>query len=700
MRILCLALTVACHTFAVPQDKLTTWPITAQAQRDNSEQRGLIKLGRTETRWASPTKLAYKRGDQWWTLDATNGKETKLDKEPDQVAGSTAVRGRGRRQPGRGGQFSESFSEDGKVRAYFSDNNVWLALEGQQPVALTSDGSVEKRLKYGQASWVYGEELGQNEALGVSPKGDYVWFYKFDESAVEDNYVIFEQGTNKPIFEPQAYPRPGFPNPIVDIYVTSTTRVSPKLVKTRPGPFDSGVGHYLYDIHWAPNGHDLFFRRTDRLQKVMEFCALDPDTGNVKTLVREEWPKSYAENKLNVWYLDKQPGIDKAKPFAGKALWESQSNGFINLSVLDLKSGQMTPVTQNKFDETRVVKIDLEKQVVYYMARGGKNPYMDQLFVVGLNGKNNRMITDGDWNHTVTMSPDNRFVVDVFESCEVPPTTQVIDLKGKVLKVLASSDTSSFTKAGYSLPERVVYTTFDKSHTMHGVLRKPRHYSKLKKYPLIVDVYGGPLDAHSSGFSERFSGYDQKTGYGIMTASFDNRGTGGRGKVQSDPLYKNMGRVEIDDQAAGVQSLIDKGIVDIGKVGINGTSYGGYASIMCLLRYPDIYNAAVACSSPTAWINYDSIYTERYMGLYPENKREYDLGSAMSYANQLKGSLLLYYGTSDENVHPLNTLQLLKAFRNLGKAVEVQVGCDLGHSAVDSRREMEFFIEKLGLSKG
>src|SRR5450759_2625310 len=147
--------------------------------------------------------------------------------------------------------------------------------------------------------------------------------------------------------------------------------------------------------------------------------------------------------------------------------------------------------------------------------------------------------------------------------------------------------------------------------------------------------------------------------------------------------------------AEGVKALWSRPYFDKTRVGIYGTSYGGYSAVMELLRHPDVFAAAAASSPPTDWRNYDTIYTERYMWIPEENQPGYDAGGAMMYANDLKGRLLLYYGTADNNVHPSNTMQLIKALQAAGKSFEVQVGPDQGHSGVNQDRMMEFFIENL-----
>ena len=175
------------------------------------------------------------------------------------------------------------------------------------------------------------------------------------------------------------------------------------------------------------------------------------------------------------------------------------------------------------------------------------------------------------------------------------------------------------------------------------------------------------------------------------------RRAGGRGKKFLDAIYMKLGVVEMDDQAAGVKSLWSRPYVDKNRVGVFGASYGGYASAMLLLRHPDVFQAASASSAVTSWIHYDTIYTERYMWIPQENKEGYDAGNVMNYADKLKGRLMIYYGTADNNVHPANALQFINALQKAGKSFEVQVGPDMGHTSVNRERMMEFFIENLVL---
>jgi dipeptidyl-peptidase-4 len=187
------------------------------------------------------------------------------------------------------------------------------------------------------------------------------------------------------------------------------------------------------------------------------------------------------------------------------------------------------------------------------------------------------------------------------------------------------------------------------------------------------------------------------TEYGFLVASLDSRSAAGRGKRFLDAIYLKLGIVEMDDQAAGVKSLWARSYVDKNRVGMFGTSYGGYSSALCLLRHPDVFQAASASSAVTSWYHYDSIYTERYMWIPQENKEGYEAGNAMNFADKLKGRLMIYYGTADNNVHPSNSMQLIQALQKARKSFELQVGPDRGHTGIDNERMMEFFIENLVL---
>jgi dipeptidyl-peptidase-4 len=269
------------------------------------------------------------------------------------------------------------------------------------------------------------------------------------------------------------------------------------------------------------------------------------------------------------------------------------------------------------------------------------------------------------------------------------------DMAGKAVASIATGDLAPAKAAGFTPAHRVEFTAADGKTKCYGSLQFPADFDPKKKYPVIINIYAGP---ESGGHAERFAGLSRQGDYGFIVASFAGRGTSGRGKAFMDAMYLKMGTTEIDDHAAAVREIGKLPYVDAQRIGITGTSYGGYSSAMCLLRYPDLFQAAVSCSSVTHWKHYDTIYTERYMRTPQANPEGYEAGSAMKYAKDLRGWLLLYYGTSDNNVHQSNTHELIAALNRAGKYFEVQVGPDQGHTGLNFNRTMEFFIERLILT--
>jgi dipeptidyl-peptidase-4 len=238
------------------------------------------------------------------------------------------------------------------------------------------------------------------------------------------------------------------------------------------------------------------------------------------------------------------------------------------------------------------------------------------------------------------------------------------------------------------------YKSADQKTTLHGLIQFPSTFDGSRRYPVLIPVYGGPASSSNTA-RETFVTTPAIAEYGFLVVNLDSRSAPGQGKRTLDQIYLKLGQVEIDDMAEGVKALAGRRYVDATRVGMYGTSYGGYSSLMSLLRYPNLYRAASASSPVTSWRHYDTIYTERYMWIPQENESGYEAGSAMTYAKDLKGRLMLYYGTADNNVHPSNMMQLIDALQKAGKSFEVQVGPDRGHSGINPERMAEFFIENL-----
>jgi dipeptidyl-peptidase-4 len=683
----CLLAILLLASPAMAQDRVKTMPGYDQYARMASQIPGSVRLGTLQQiNWTDGGKsFEYQLEGKRFRYDVGPRKATELG-PVDASAGQRGGR-RGGGGPERGRQFESDDSPDGKLRAFHRDRNLWISnADGSGEFAVTTDASAATRTKYGTASWVYGEELGQTTAMWWSPDGSKIAFYRFDESPVPDYYLQLNQAQLQSTIDTEAYPKAGVDNPIVELFVYDLATKQKTKIDVRDGKplSDAVIGHYVYRVGWTPDGSEITFNRSNRRQNIMEFTACSPSTGKCRVIVREEWLTGWVENSPAIRYLA------DGKRF----LWESERTGFNNLYLYDLTGKLLSTVTRHSFEVANVLQIDERSGTVWYMARDGDNHMKLQLHRVGLDGRNDRRLTDPAFHHVINLAPDFRHFIDVAQTHDQPPVSRLADANGKVVAELAKSDMTRFEQLGLQKVELFTFKAADGVTELHGMLQKPSNFDPSRKYPVLVSVYAGPA---TNGARETFSMPSPLTEYGFLVVSLDSRSAAGRGKRFLDAIYEKLGTVEIDDQAAGVKALWERPYVDRNRVGIYGTSYGGYASAMAIVRHPDVFQAASASSPVTDWRHYDTIYTERYMYTPQDNKAGYDAGSVMTYVNNLKGRLMLYYGTADNNVHPSNSMQLIAALQRAGKSFEVQVGPDRGHTGLNQDRMMEFFIENLVL---
>ncbi len=533
------------------QDRLKLLPAYERYQKMQKERGDALKSGEISVTWKDGgNSFEYQKDGKRYVYEIAT--LTTKELAPAKSGTNTVTpasrpqteRRRRSPSPGRGRQFTTATSPDGKFDAVYRDRNLWIAeTASKKEIAVTADGSESTRVKNGTATWVYGEELAQSTAMWWSSNSQFLAFYKFDESQVPDYYLTLNQTNIQDTLQKEPYTKTGSTNPVVDLLIYSLSKKTTVKVDVRDGrPFDNSVvGHYVYGVSWTADGQ-LLFHRTDRLQKIMELCSADPETGKCRVVIHEEWPASWVENSPELRFLKD----------GRRFIWSSERTGWKNYYLYDLSGACERPLTRHEFEVSDIVFVDEQKSLVYYTARSGENPMKLQMHRVGLDGQGEARLTDPAFHHRIDFAPDGQHFIDVAQTHDLPPTTSLRDCDGNLLAELATSDLTKFRELGLKPAELFSFKAADGQTDLYGMLHFPSDFRPRRKYPLLVSVYAGPA---TSGARETFAAPDSLTELGFLVASFDSRSANGRGKKFLDAIYQNLGKVEIDDQAAGVKAL-------------------------------------------------------------------------------------------------------------------------------------------------
>ncbi len=666
----------------VPFDALPRVDKVREAQRKANS---LPRDGRLRgVRWSPDApEVQYRQGDSWWAVGFDGSGPRKLDKAPEEPAAEPEGRPR-RGGPARGRQWPTAASPDAKLLASYRDGNLYLSKpDGSEETAITTEG--DGRLKFGSASWVYGEELDQTTAMWWSPDGTKLAFYRFDDRPVKD-YILLRGLTKlRPSPVSEAYPKPGEPNPIAGLLIYDVA--SKKTTTVDVGP---ETNQYIYEVEWTPDSSGLLFRRTNRRQDRLDLMMADPATGASHAVLTETQPTWQANSPTFRFLKD-------GKRF----LWETERSGFAQYELWSLEGKKLAELTHGDYPVDGIVKVDEERGTLWYQARSSGIKINPQLHRVGLDGTNQARVTPDDLHWSgFQIAPDGSHIVATSEFVDKTPETWLLKADGtKVMRLAASNETDPWRKAGLSKPDFVQFTAADGKTPIYGILYKPSDFDPAKKYPLVVEAYGGPAFAL---ISTRMAAAKPNTEFGVLILTVDNRGTPGRGKAFEAANYLSLGEEDCDDQAAAVKELASRGYVDTDHVAITGHSYGGFMTLAAMLRYPDVFQVGVAGAPPTDWRNYDTIYTERYMRTPEENPEGYDKFSAVQLASNLKGKLLLLHGMVDDNVHPTNSWQLVEALQTRNIPFEMMFFPNADHGIFSPAVEgvkWSFLLDHLGIRK-
>lgn len=505
-----------------------------------------------------------------------------------------------------------------------------------------------------ELDWVYPEELDLGTAHWWSPDSSRIAYLQFDVSRLE-SYPHASLLNVDPVFEPQRYPRAG----------TANSDVRLGVVAAAGGPtrwLDTGEpsSRLMARVQWLPDGKSIAVTTLNRVQNRLDLVAADVSTGVSRLLLREISP-----HWVNV--------SDDLRFFAERSefLWSSERDGYRHLYVYTLDGKLARKLTGGEWEAGEVAGVDLKRGVVYYTARA-ETPLEDHLYVVGLSGGAPRRLTAANRTHTISMSENGGYYLDTSSSLTEPVRRTIHRGDGAELAVFTEADRKPLEEYEI-LPAEIVRLKANDGAALYARLIRPAGFTPAKKYPAIVMVYGGP---HAQAVRNSWAGanFDQVLAHrGFAVWQLDNRGSAGRGHQWEAALYRRLGARELEDQITGVKHLVSMGFVDPARIGIHGWSYGGFMTLYALLNAPETFKAGAAGAPVTDWRMYDTIYTERYLGLPEENQKGYQSSSVIHQAAKLKGALLFVHNFEDDNVLFQHTLRMANELQSAGKPFEMML---------------------------
>ncbi|MFZ0706132.1 MAG: alpha/beta fold hydrolase [Candidatus Korobacteraceae bacterium] len=641
----------------VAREKLTLLAPPISSIKDERQKEAAQRYSVAAYHWSPDSKkLLFDSRGQLWLYNLDNGTAVQVTSSND-------------------ASEDPKFSPDGTRIAYVRKHNLYTRdVSGGREDALTRDD--DSNLLNGEVDWVYEEELNVRSNYFWSPDGKQIAFLQMNEKQVPD-YPITDWIPVHSTVDQQKYPQPGDANPEVRLGIVGAGGGKVKWLSAGGGnsgvPLGGDTNVYLPRFGWVRPGI-VWAMALNRAQDRLDLYFIDVKSGKSQLMMSESsdiWiDMEHSDNEFHIL----QSG--------DRYLWTSWRDGYYHLYLYQFDNQNplseaaklVTQVTHGEWNVENINGVDEQHGLVYFTANED-DWRQANVYAVGLDGKNLHRVSKQDGVHTATFDPANaKYYVDTYSSLTAPPTLSFCNVGGECSAFWKPRGLEQYN---LPVPKKVEFTAADGTTKLLGTILLPSGGPMMAngKAPMIVNPYGGPgvqtvRDAWG-GLSYYFDCILARQGFAVLHV--DNRGMAGRGKAFAATLRHNLGTNELADQITAVkQALRQFPQIDGNRLGFWGWSYGGYFTLYTM-THTDMFKSGVAVAPVTDWRLYDSIYTERYMGLPKDNAEAYMKSSPVNVAADLKGNLLEIHGTSDDNVHFQNTVQMVNAFINSGKQFELMI---------------------------
>jgi dipeptidyl-peptidase-4 len=570
----------------------------------------------------------------------------------------------------KGKQMLAEVSPDGKHVAFVRANNLFVVeIASMLETQVTRDGAMNKVIN-GATDWVYEEEFALVKGFEWSPAGNRIAYLRFDESNVREfSMDIF--GDLYPEQQRFKYPKAGEANSVVSLFVYDLG-----LGQSRKVDMGNATDQYIPRIEWTKNNDQLCAMRMNRHQNKLEFLLTDLQAKSLNTI-----PTKVIYSEQADTYID----VSDALTFLtdGSFIWLSERDGYNHLYQFDAAGAVKKQLTKGAWDVIDFYGVDENTFTVYYTS---SMVSAMELHVYSVNFKKQVgspvKLSPAKGNNNAEFSKGFKYYILTHSDANTPADFSLYDAKSKLIRVLKDNASLKERITKYNLTKKEFFTFKNSTGIdLNCWMMKPSNFDPSKKYPVLVAIYGGPgSNTVTDGWGGRgYLWHQLLCQQGYIVVSCDPRGTQYRGREFKHSTYMNLGKNETEDFIDFAKYLGSQSYIDAGRIGIQGWSFGGYMSSLCMTKGADYYKAGIAVAPVTNWKYYDSIYTERFMRTPQENSGGYENNSPINFVKSLKGKYLLIHGSADDNVHYQNSMDMVTALVAANKQFDMFVYPNKNH---------------------
>ncbi|TSD64842.1 S9 family peptidase [Inquilinus sp. KBS0705] len=557
------------------------------------------------------------------------------------------------------------FSPDGSKVGYVSEHNIYVEnLADNSIKQLTTDGT--KKLINGTFDWVYEEELDCRDGFRWSPDSRSIAYWQIDATKIKNYLMLNTTDSTYSFTVPVEYPVSGEDPSSARIGILDVASGKNSWMNIPGDP----IQHYLPRMEWTTNPNEIIVEQLNRAQTQSRILIGNISNGSTR-VIHEENDKAWIDGKSR-WNDGDPVGwewLNKGKEF----LWVSEKDGWRHISRID-RDGKEKLITTGNYDIINLSRIDEAGGYIYFTA-SPDNATQEYLYRIKLSGGKAERLTPANQTGTNSyqVSPNGKIALHNFTNAYTPYISEVVSLPDH--KHLSGDEVKLATDAKNK-------TEFFKVKTVDGVeidgwMKKPTNFDPTKKYPVVFYVYGEPAaqtvtDTWGAGQNNMYNGNMADDGY--IYISVENRGAPApKGTAWRKSIYKNIGVINVRDQAMAAKEILKWPYVDSTRVAVWGWSGGGSSTLNLMFQYPDIYKTGIAVAAVGDQFTYDNVYQERYMGvpINEEGRAAFIKGSPITYAKNLRGNLLYIHGTGDDNVHYKNAEELINELVKYNKQFQL-----------------------------